>query len=216
MLSICGRDLPPEKISLHQKRCSACGGSPPHPPGSKHPADYFSDEEAQSIIMSCKERHWQLFFWILWETGFRVGEALALKKKDLLRDKGELGVWTEKKKPRLYEAVPITADLMTELTNYSQSVRGTNTLFSFEYNSAVAALERARIIAGINRPVRTHMFRHGMVKRIMRAPGLTSAEAMAAAQKIARHKRLQTTMLYGETTEAEAKSTHRRALEGFI
>lgn len=215
MKTLCGRDLPLEKIAKHQERCSKCGGNPPHPPGSKHPVDYFSDQEARDIILEAPSLAYQLLFWLAWETGARIGELLNLKKKDILQDKCEIGLWTEKIKPRIYESVPISIHLRDELVNYSRKLRGEK-LFTMAYQSVERNLKVTALEAEITRPVRTHMFRHGMVKRIMRSTDLPAAEALAIAQKIARHRRLTTTMLYGETTEIEAKDKHRKILEGLF
>ena len=47
-----------------------------------------------TLIMAKLEPHWQLFYQLLWETGFRVSEALKLKRSDL----ENTGVWVTRTK----------------------------------------------------------------------------------------------------------------------
>ncbi len=213
MLSICGKDLPPEKVPLHQSRCSKCGGTPPHPPGTRHPVDYFSPEEAMAVVMACTDDCWYYFFYVLYETGARIGEVLTLTKKDILIDTCELSIWTEKVKPKQYRRIPISQMLMAELVNYSHKVRGQK-LFNVSYRTAVYQLQKATAKAGIERRVCSHMFRHGMVRNVLHnTPGATASEALSYAAKIAGHKSIRTTMIYAESTEREANEAYRKILE---
>ncbi len=214
MLTICGRDLPAEKIPVHQARCSKCGGTPPHPPGTQHPVDYFTPDEALALILATTDDIWYYFFYVLSETGARIGEGLALMKKDIRVEDCELGIWTEKTKPKVYRRIPVTQLLMGELIQYSHKVRGRR-LFPVSYESAVYQLRKTALRAGIDRRVCSHMFRHGMVRRIITSmPGATPTEALSFAAKIAGHKSIRTTMIYAESTEREAKDAYRKMLEG--
>lgn len=209
MLTPCGHyDLEGNKYDLHVQRCSKCGGTPPHPPGTKHAVDYFSDSEAHSLIVNAPGQHWRLMFQILFETGARIGEVIPLRKKDVLASQ-ELGFWTEKVKPKIYQAVPISAELYNKLRAYASHLRDT-TLFPYSYSGFMRALKLTAQKSRIDRPVHSHMFRHGLARRIGHIPGLTASEALTTAQKILRHKRLQTTMGYFESTDREAKANLRK------
>ena len=212
MLARCGRDLPPEKMALHQARCTACGGHPPQAIGTEHPVDYFSEQEGWDIVLAAPIGHWRLIFWVFHETGFRLGEVLALRQKDILPS-CELGVWTAKQKKPVYESVPISDDLRDELLRYAIKNKRAR-LFPVSKSAVDHRLKRLALKIGIFRPVHSHMFRHGLAKRFGHIPGMTASEAMTNANRILRHRSLRTTELYFRTTDAEAKAAHRKLLEG--
>ncbi len=212
MLTRCGRDIPAEKVALHQARCTACGGKPPQAIGTEHPVDYFSEQEGWDIVLAAPLGHWRLIFWVFHETGFRLGEVLAIRQKDILPS-CELGVWTEKQKKPVYEAVPISDDLRDELLRYAIKTKRSR-LFPVSKGAVDHRLKRLAVLVGISRPVHSHMFRHGACRRIAHIPAITYAEALTTANRILRHRSLRTTERYFKATNIEAKTAYRKLLEG--
>mgnify|MGYP001568634028 len=212
MLTICGKDLPSGKISLHQARCFKCGGNPPHPPGTLHPVDYFTPDEAMSIVLHTTDDKYYYLFYLLYETGARIGEGLAVTKTDLKVESCEVGFWTEKAKPKAYRQIPVSSMLMAELFQYSRYIRGKH-LFAVSYSSVIYNLRQSALRAGITRRVCSHMFRHGMIRNIITDYSGSPTNALSYAAKIAGHKKIETTMIYANSTEREAKDAYRKLLE---
>ena len=210
----CGKDIPPEKLALHQARCSRCGGKPPHPPGSRHLPDYFSSQEAVDIIATADAWHWKVLFWVLWETGARIGEALRLKRKDFLPGQHLLGIETEKRADHYYGLLPVSSDLCDELAGYIGALPARQQfLFPYTVDGATKALKRTAVRTGITRPIRTHMWRHALGKRLARELQLPELDALNIIRQQLRHKGWRSVRVYVEVTPRDAAEQVRRVLE---
>ena len=212
MKTRCGLDLPIEKVALHQARCSACGGHPPHPPGTKHQVDYFSAAESLDVIASADQKHWKLLFWVMRDTGVRIGEALRITRKDIRPDTALVGIHREKRRAKVYEYVPVSSDLYDELRWYMAGLRG-QMLFPYHFTSAMVALKRAATRAGITRPVHTHMFRHGFAVNAAKMLGGEALEVRSVIQRAMGHVKPETTDIYLELTSKDAGDAIRKILD---
>lgn len=214
MLTRCGKDLPIEKISAHQARCSQCGGKPPRTPGSHLVVDNFTDLEAVDIIAACDKFHWKVLFWILWETGCRIGEGMLLMRRDIDLGRGMVQITREKRRDKLKEWRPISSDLRDEVARYLDSLpRTRQALFPYWHTSANAALDRAALRAGITRPVHSHMFRRSFARRLSHKMQGTALDARSRIQQALGHINPATTDIYLQATPDEANEEIRRILE---
>jgi len=154
------------------------------------------------LILSHLADHWRLCCELLWETGIRIGEALAIKREDLK----DYGVWItrEKRKDALHEHLPLNAGLFARLRVYAFSHKDPR-LFPFDSSSAWWAIKKAVAAAGIHRDIHPHSFRHGFGRRAMKAnisPGNAMDQA-TVVQRMMGHKNIQSTLRYAQPSLAE-------------
>jgi integrase len=123
------------------------------------PADLLSREEIRAIITNAVDDEMQTIYCILYETGARINEVLALRPRDIeFDDKGALLTLRDKKTgvTRIVRVV----DIATVLKVYLGARPGAEKLFWKCYNMyhRLHCLTLAK--AGITRKVKFHLFRH--------------------------------------------------------
>ena len=152
--------------------------------------------------------HWQLFYWLLWETGLRVSEALGIQKADL-KDAGIMATRLKKKKPQV-DLIPLPSTLLQALYLQVQAVRGKR-LFPYTRGGAWLALKRASELAGVRRSMHPHLYRHGFGHRGSKLNlGLTALEHEALLQRLMGHSSPVSTRVYFKPTEAEVQQAWRK------
>ncbi len=183
--------------------------------GTYNPIDYFSDDEAVDIICAADRPHWKLLFWILWETGARVGEVLGMTRKDSYFDELQIGIWLEKHKHPVYARRVVTEDLADELTRYIAKMKTRRQmLFPFDISSASKALKRAAMKAGITRNVHSHMFRHGLAFKLARELDGTETYRASIIQQALGHTTQASLGVYTQATRKDALDMVRKVIEG--
>jgi len=115
------------------------------------------------LVLAYLASHWKPVFQVLWETGIRLGECLALTKRDL--ENGGISVAREKRIDHPRHWLPLTPELYAQLEyirDHTKPVR----LFPYSEGAAWYALKKAAIKAGIRKTIHPHSFRHAMGYRI--------------------------------------------------
>lgn len=161
------------------------------------------------LILSHLAAHWRLFYELLWETGIREGEALAIERKDLQ----DGGVWVTrtKRKDHLLEHLPLSRGLYSRLRILSLQHKDTH-VFPFTASAAWLALKKACATAGVRKTIHPHLFRHGFGHRAVKAnlaPGNAMDQA-AVIQKMMGHKDIKSTLRYIKATKAEVKDAFQK------
>ena len=153
------------------------------------------EKQEYLLILSHLAAHWRLFYELLWETGIRVGEALAIERRDLQ----DGGVWVtrEKRKDKLREQLPLSRGLYSRLRILSLSHKEVR-VFPFTESAAWLALKKACAVAGVRKTIHPHLFRHGMGFRARKA-----GYDIAVVQRLLGHKDMSSTQRYFKATQAE-------------
>lgn len=120
--------------------------------------------------------HWRLYFRVLWETGIRPGEALALKRQDLV-DTAEgpalrvqrLKTGARRDRRPQVDLVLISVELAQALRAHPGSKRRAP-FFPHTLRAARYALAAAAANAGLRPTLHPHLFRHGFGRRVARLP----------------------------------------------
>lgn len=140
------------------------------------------EEWEYDLIMAKLPEHWRLFYEILWQTGIRLQEGLAILKTDLEKE----GVWIIRTKrsdhPR--EHLPLTLDLYNRLMSRTRYMRGTR-VFQLSPSGAWLALKKACRSAGVRETIHPHSFRHSVGYRLSNA-NLGSKTLLAQAKIVQR------------------------------
>ena len=111
---------------------------------------------------------------LLYDTGIRVGELVALRREDLDLDAGTLRVRGKAKRDR---RVPLSRDLVRVLTAHLGEARSEMQLFTTSTGAPLRPtamnqwLRRAGRLAGIAKRVSPHVFRHSFATAYLRNGG---------------------------------------------
>ena len=139
---------------------------------------YLTPEEAHLLIDSAVNERDGLFLRLLWETGVRVSEAVAIKLGDV--DKGGIRVLG---KGNVERVVFIQDGLASSVLFYAQE-RGTGRdhyLFPSRKGEHITKQRADQIIkqaarrAGLERNVHAHLFRHGYAINFLNCSGRLDA-----------------------------------------
>ena len=129
--------------------------------------DYFTSEEAESLVSAAPSYPTRMAFRIMLRTGLRVSEALSLRRSDLRlnQDLPVISVQPEApgNKSRKGREVPVPADLLEGLADLASfhSKDRSRPMLGISRRWVGEAMKRAAVAAGIE-PARAHphAFRH--------------------------------------------------------
>lgn len=157
------------------------------------------------MILSHLVEHWRLFYEMLWETGIRIGEGLAVERKDL----ENCGVWItrEKRTDHPREHLPLSAGLFARIIAHSYAHKDVK-VWPFSSSGAWLALKKAAAAAGVRKTMHPHLFRHAMGYRARQA-----GNDIAVVAGLLGHKKIESAETYFKATEAELKDTMRKLNE---
>ncbi len=125
------------------------------------PVSYLTEEDIKQLIGGCKKERDRLLILVLFQTGLRISEALALTPVSIRSFDGKpaLEILGKGKKLRLV-AMPV--NLGEKLESYAYRARIEPRMRFFEINRSRAwqILNEAREAAGIEKRVFPHLLRH--------------------------------------------------------
>jgi len=144
----------------------------------KELATLIADEVARLIavqpLTTFAGRRNRAILALLYDTGIRVGELVALRREDLDLDDRTLRVRGKAKRDR---RVPLSADLVRVLDRYVGETRSNLQLFTTSTGKPLRPtavnqwLRRAGRLAGITKRVSPHVFRHSFATDYLRNGG---------------------------------------------
>ena len=123
---------------------------------------YFTRDEVDKILSQVKGRD-RLLLSLLWQTGVRISEALAIEVKDVDFYSKTLKVKSLKKQRPQIRTIPINGELTGILGSYiaHEGLRGGDKLFDVTRQRAYQIVGGACYKAGIDRErSHPHTFRH--------------------------------------------------------
>ena len=130
--------------------------------------EYLIEEEYIILYNTAKHPEHKLLIRLLWETGLRISEALALKYGDIYPD----GINIKHGKGDKQRMVKTQAPILGELLRYARS-HSNDRIFQKIRNrtSAWAMLKRVGKLAGIEKEIHPHLFRHSYAINFLRQTG---------------------------------------------
>jgi integrase len=183
---------------------------------AQHPVDLEPLELWEyAAILPKLPYHWQLVYSILWEAGIRIGEALRLKKADVVED----GIWVGRLKKKngkpQRDLIPLPAPLLAALQAYAAMRPGKGGVFPYTTAGAWKALKLACEQAGVRKTIHPHLFRHGFGRRVAKADlGLSALDHLARLQAMMGHSSPASTSRYFRPSMAETKEIFKRIQGG--
>lgn len=141
--------------------------------------DFWTLEEYQTFIEHVSAPEYRIIFELLFYSGMRIGELLALTLSDIDFDKSTIRI--EKTLPRgrdkattpktlnSFRSVPMPAEVMDHLHEYTKciyDITNTNRLFFLEYQNIARYKNNICRLYGIRR-IRLHDFRHSHVSLLI-------------------------------------------------
>lgn len=161
---------------------------------SRHLPYYLTPEEAHQIIGAAETERDRLFLRLLWETGVRVSEAIALRLQDVSREGVRvLG------KGNVERMVFVQDSLISQLLFYAQERalgRG-DYLFPSRKGGHITKQRADQVVkaaaraAKLERNVHAHLFRHGYAINFLNCSG-----RLDALQEQLGHRDINTTRIY--------------------
>lgn len=166
----------------------------------------ITTDEARAIIHAARHYSpydqklndkWSLFFSVLWNTGLRLSEALALKKDDVFTD--HIKVSRLKMRDRNQtDIIWIKPELYLLFINYIMEYGIKGWLFPNERREAGYIFTKLKEITQIRQHLTIHGFRHGFAFNFLAQVGQNqnAAETLTSLQRWLGHARIETTMRY--------------------
>jgi integrase len=172
-------------------------------PGKQTDTEPLSEFEYK-MILAHMAAHWRLFFELLWETGLRVSEALAITRADLVDN----GVWItrEKRADHRRDHLPISPGLYSRL-----KIEANHNGRLFPYTSAAAWLACRNAGKAVNRNIHPHNFRHSFGYRAVNTDfkDKTPLAHMKRVQEMMGHVSAASTQVYTNATKEDVRDGFR-------
>ena len=176
LLDICGRPRSPATLPGFRL------GRPPRSKGQRYPADPPSIQEIVAVMKACPDdlagQRLRAFIILLWRSGLRISEALALRETDLNERENSILVRCGKGgKRRLVgmddwgwqELRPwLEARQALPVGTVFPIVTGPTTGRAWSPSGARTALHKAVLASGVRRRVNPHSLRHALAVELAR------------------------------------------------
>ncbi len=122
---------------------------------------YLTEEDIKQLTEACKKERDQLLITLLYQTGLRISEALALTPAAIRSFEGKPAVEIVGKGKKL-RMVALPANLKDKLESYAYRARIEPRMRFFDINRSRAwqILNEAREAAGLEKRVFPHLLRH--------------------------------------------------------
>jgi len=146
------------------------------PKGTAKPSSELrsiNSETSKIIFQACdkyttskkKNEMWKLYLTLLWQTGVRPSEALAIKVSDVSSDR--IRIYRLKRRKTTVDYVPIQPQLHEKIKGYCGKYRARGMLFPVSYAGAANMFAHVREIAKLSSDYTLHSFRHGFASRFL-------------------------------------------------
>jgi len=125
------------------------------------PVNYLTEEEIRQLVDACKKERDRLLITLLFQTGVRISEALALTPAAIRNFEGKPAMEIVGKGKKL-RMVALPVNLKEKLESYAYRAKIEPRMRFFEINRSRAwqILNEARKAAGMEKRVFPHLLRH--------------------------------------------------------
>ena len=155
-----------------------------------------SEKELFMEFIETKEKHIELGFALMFDTGIRVSELVRLEKQDIRIINGRIFLYISNAKNNNTRLVPIfSQQVIGELMEYNEMIYEGKL---FNYSTRTYQLYAEEFKRKFNITFTTHMCRHTFATR-----KLNEGLRIDILKEILGHKDIRTTMYYAVTNESE-------------
>ncbi len=164
----------------------------------------LTKEEVKRLIEAATHEKSRLLIKLLYASGLRIGECLALKVEDL--ELGERIAWVRSGKGGKDRMVILSEALVAEIKRYTRHQKIAAGLLFPGRTGAMTARNAHKIIAeaakraGITKPVSPHKLRHSFATHLREA-----GTDLRVIQELLGHANLQTTEIYTHVSSEEKR-----------
>lgn len=125
------------------------------------PVSYLTEDEIRQLTEACKRERDKLLIMVLFQTGVRISEALALTPASIRNFEGKpaLEIVGKGKKLRLV-ALPVNLKEKLESYAYRARIEPSGRFFRINRHRAWQIINEAREAAGMQKRVFPHLLRH--------------------------------------------------------
>jgi len=125
------------------------------------PVSYLTEEDVRQLTEACKKERDQLLITLLFQTGVRISEALALTPASIRNFEGRpaMEIIGKGRKLRMV-ALPVNLKDKLESYAYRAKIEPKSRFFDINRSRAWQVLNEARAAAGIEKRVFPHLLRH--------------------------------------------------------
>ena len=125
------------------------------------PVSYLTEEDIRQLVEACKKERDRLLITLLFQTGVRISEALALTPAAIRNFEGKpaMEIIGKGKKLRMV-ALPVNLKEKLESYAYRAKIEPRMRFFDINRSRAWQILNEAREAAGIEKRVFPHLLRH--------------------------------------------------------
>jgi integrase/recombinase XerD len=176
----------------------------PRPKAVKELPKVLSMGEIQRMIEGCVNKKHQLIITLLYSTGMRRAEILALKTSDIDLDSGTIRIHGKGNK---FRTAYISKNLHKLLTGYLKAYKPIEYILEgqnggqYSETSIVKVIQRAAKKAGISKRVTPHMLRHSFATHL-----ISKGSALPYVQKLLGHSNIKTTLIYTHVADNDLKN----------
>jgi len=125
------------------------------------PVSYLTEEDVRQLVEACKKERDRLLIILLYQTGARISEALALTPASIRNFEGKpaLEIVGKGRKLRMV-ALPVNLKEKLESYAYRAGIEPRGRFFDINRSRAWQILNEAREAAGMEKRVFPHLLRH--------------------------------------------------------
>jgi len=161
----------------------------------------FSVEEIQRLFNACSNLKHRAIIALMYSTGLRVGEVIALKIEDI--DSSRMVINILNAKGGKDRQVMLNQNLLDLLRNYFKQYKPKEYLFNGQFTSQYSQRSIAQFLkhyadkAGLNKRIYPHLIRHCSFTHLVEL-----GTDINLIQRLAGHQSVKTTNLYIQTSHA--------------
>ena len=125
------------------------------------PVSYLTEEDIRQLVEACRKERDRLLITVLFQTGLRISEALALTPASIRNFEGRpaMEIIGKGKKLRMV-ALPVNLAMALESYAYRARIEPRMRFFDINRSRAWQILNEAREAAGLEKRVFPHLLRH--------------------------------------------------------
>lgn len=175
---------------------------------------FLTEQEVQSVLFKVDSIRDRALFYVLAYTGLRVAELCSLRRDDVSFETKTVTVHLGKGGKS--QSIPVAQGALDPLSAYLRAgmrLESSQWLFHAP-DGAKLSTQRVRVLcrryallAGIQKPVSPHMFRHALATNL-----LSKGCPLPFVQRQLRHSRIETTMRYLHLSDKAQRENYERFL----
>ncbi len=170
---------------------------------------YLTTDEIHQLLDSCNDKRNHLIINMLWQTGARVSELLALTRQNIDFNNRLIKFITLKQrknngkshKKQMERVIPINPDLTTEIATFIAEFNPTERLFTITRVQVFNILRKLSKETGIRKEIHPHTLRHSFAVHT-----LVQGVPLPVVSGLLGHSQISTTLVYLKIVQPDIKN----------